>query len=219
MAHKTCVPSFFVKVQNQHYRLVLIISSNISNKQNGDYYIFYDTGLPIINATYLSKSRHYILLISFFAYVYGLNNDNTMVIEQLKEFTETDFKNLKELMSQLSEGIVLEKSDLERVIGDNNCSFYVIRNTDGSIIASATLAIFNSPSSKKASIEDVIVSKEYCGQHIGLKIVDHLISKAKKHSPIEAQLTSKPKRIKANILYQSLGFEKKETNFYRMVLN
>ena len=50
------------------------------------------------------------------------------------------------------------------------------------------------------------------------RIVGCAMEVASSMSPIEIQLTSKPHREAANALYRSLGFERVETNCYRIKL-
>ncbi len=65
-------------------------------------------------------------------------------------------------------------------------------------------------------IEDVVVDKNYRGKGIGRKLTKMLIKEAKKQKADCVELTSKPSRIEANTLYESLGFKKRETNYYRL---
>lgn len=48
--------------------------------------------------------------------------------------------------------------------------------------------------------------------------MDRLIEEAQKAGLIELELTSRPSNVTANAWYQKLGFEKRETNVYRMKL-
>jgi ribosomal protein S18 acetylase RimI-like enzyme len=64
-------------------------------------------------------------------------------------------------------------------------------------------------------IEDVVVSENYQNRGIGKKLLLSALKQAKKIGAKEVNLTSNPKRISANFLYQKLGFEKYETNVYR----
>ena len=72
----------------------------------------------------------------------------------------------------------------------------------------------------KGYIEDVVVDKMYRGLGIGKQITHDLIRIAKKRGAEWIDLTSSrsPKRKAANALYQKLGFQKKATNFYRLIL-
>lgn len=87
---------------------------------------------------------------------------------------------------------------------------------EGRIVGCATLCVFCSPTGRKATIEDVVVSRECRGMHLGEQLVGHLIDTARRQAPIELHLTSKPIRVAANRLYQKMGFTRKETNCYVM---
>lgn len=84
------------------------------------------------------------------------------------------------------------------------------------IIGCASLCVFDSPTGKKASIEEVVISSAYRGQHFGKQLMECVIEYAKSLAPITLQLTSRPQTVVANALYRSLGFLKRETNAYRM---
>ena len=63
----------------------------------------------------------------------------------------------------------------------------------------------------------MVVSESYRGQGIGKKLMDFAIQFVKEQGVSLLMLTSNPARVAANNLYVKLGFEKKETNVYRMV--
>ena len=70
----------------------------------------------------------------------------------------------------------------------------------------------------KGYIEDVVVDKMCRGLGLGERITRDLIRIAKKRRAEWIDLTSSPKREAANALYKKLGFQKKATNFYRLML-
>lgn len=141
-----------------------------------------------------------------------------MEIQELRNYTQAQFEDLSHLMSELSDRVNFTQTDLMLVLKDANCHLYVIQN-DEHIVGCATLCFFHSPTGTKASIEDVVVSSDYRGQHFGKKLMEFVLDQARQLAPIELHLTSNPKRVAANKLYQSLGFQKKETNCYRMMLD
>lgn len=67
-------------------------------------------------------------------------------------------------------------------------------------------------------VESVTVLSECRGQHIGRKLMEHLIAEAKRMGVQSLHLTSNPKRMAANGLYQAMGFVRYETNCYTMIL-
>lgn len=140
---------------------------------------------------------------------------DNMEIQELQNYTQTQFEVLKQLMSELSDRVNFAQTDLMLVLKDSNCHLYVVLDGER-IIGCATLCVFHSPTGTKASIEDVVVSSAYRGQHFGKQLMEYVLEQAKAYAPIELHLTSNPMRVAANKLYQSLGFQRKETNCYQM---
>lgn len=140
---------------------------------------------------------------------------DNMEIQELQHYTQSQFEDLKQLMSELSDRVNLTQTGLMLVLKDSNSHLYVIFDRER-IIGCATLCVFHSPTGTKASIEDVVVSSAYRGQYLGKKLMVYVLEQAKAYAPIELHLTSNPMRVAANKLYQSLGFQKKDTNCYQM---
>ena len=140
-----------------------------------------------------------------------------MEIQEIQTYTQAQFEDLKQLMSELSDRVNFTETDLTLVLKDSNCHLCVILDGEH-IVGCATLCIFHSPTGTKASIEDVVVSSAYRGQHLGKQLMEYVLEQAKACAPIELHLTSNPMRVAANQLYQSLGFQKKETNCYQMMI-
>ena len=138
-----------------------------------------------------------------------------MEIQELNNYTQSQFEDLSHLMSEMSDRVNFTQTDLMLVLKDSNCHLYVILDGER-IVGCATLCVFHSPTGAKASIEDVVVSSAYRGQHLGKQLMEYVLEQAKAYAPIELHLTSNPMRVAANHLYQSLGFQKKETNCYQM---
>ena len=193
---------------------------------------------------------------------------DNMEIQELHNYSQAQFEDLKQLMSelmeqrvekecshslsrvateeakgQLSDRVNFTQTDLMLVLKDSNCHLYVILESltpspssssaklrtgagEGRIIGCATLCVFHSPTGTKASIEDVVVSSAYRGQHLGKQLMEYVLEQAKEYAPmdstdsptVELHLTSNPMRVAANKLYQSLGFQRKETNCYQMLI-
>ena len=138
-----------------------------------------------------------------------------MEIQVLHNYTQAQFEDLKQLIAELSDRVNLTQTDLMLVLKDSNCHLYVVLDGER-IVGCATLCIVHSPTGTKASIEDVVISSAYRGQHLGKQLMEYVLEQAKAYAPVELHLTSNPMRVAANHLYQSLGFQKKETNCYQM---
>ena len=82
-----------------------------------------------------------------------------------------------------------------------------------------TLATYLAPTGRKAWIEDVVVDSQMRGQKLGRQLIDRVVDEARRLAPCSLMLTSRPARVAANALYKSAGFEQRETNVYKRVLN
>jgi ribosomal protein S18 acetylase RimI-like enzyme len=94
---------------------------------------------------------------------------------------------------------------------------YVIRE-EGRIVATGTLCIKHTLEFAIADIEAVVVGSRYRGRGYGKELMGSMIEAAKSIRVHHIQLTSNPARVAANRLYQDLGFERYETNCYKMML-
>ena len=96
----------------------------------------------------------------------------------------------------------------------NNHLFFLWK--DEQIAGMLTVGIYYSPTGGKAWIEDVVVDESFRGQGLSKLLVAHAIEFTQSKQITTLMLTSNPKRVAANKLYQAMGFERKETNVYRM---
>ena len=143
---------------------------------------------------------------------------NNMEIQELQNYTQTQYEDMKHLLSELSDRVNFSQADLMMVLKDSNCHLYAILDGER-IVGCVTLCVFHSPTGTKASVEDVVVSSAYRGQHLGKQLMEYVLEQAKAYAPIELHLTSNSVRVAANKLYQSIGFQKKETNCYQMTIS
>ncbi len=136
-------------------------------------------------------------------------------IIELNTLRDAQVKEVVQLMYELDPTITVTPEMVKKTVKAPGTHFIAVTAEDH-IIGCASLCVFDSPTGRKASIEDVVVASAYRGQHIGKQLMQHVIEHAKTLAPINLQLTSRPERVAANKLYQSLGFQKRETNAYRM---
>ena len=97
---------------------------------------------------------------------------------------------------------------------ENSHLFFLMK--EGQIAGMLTVGIYYSPTGGKAWIEDVVVDETFRGQGLSKRLVAHAIEFTQSKQIPLLMLTSNPKRIAANKLYQAMGFGRKETNVYRM---
>jgi ribosomal protein S18 acetylase RimI-like enzyme len=86
------------------------------------------------------------------------------------------------------------------------------------IVGSLTLAVFRLPTGIRSWIEDVVVDSNERGKGIGEKLVRAAIERAHQEGAKTVDLTSRPSREAANRLYRRCGFETRETNIYRFII-
>jgi len=82
-----------------------------------------------------------------------------------------------------------------------------------------SLVLFPIPTGTKAWVEDVVVDSSARGKGIGKALMNHALKKVREKRGKSIDLTSRPSRETANKLYQSLGYQKRETNIYRLSLS
>ena len=138
---------------------------------------------------------------------------------ELCTLTDSQIADLLGLMKELNAELTVTPEMQRRAVGAPGTRIFVAENDAKHIVGCATLCVFESPTGRKASVEDVVVLPAYRGQGIGRTLLQRIIDFAgSKLSPIDLHLTSNPSRTEANALYQALGFVQRETNVYKMSL-
>ena len=139
-----------------------------------------------------------------------------MEIIELNTLSKADIASLDSLMKELTSEKKVTSDMLLATVSDPSTHLFAAVE-DGQIIGCASLCVSHTPTGAKGSIEDVVVGSAFRGRHIGRMLMEHIIEYARREfSPIELHLTSRPAREAANLLYQSLGFYRYETNYYKM---
>ena len=82
-----------------------------------------------------------------------------------------------------------------------------------SIVGILTLVIYRVPTGIRARIEDVIVDEPNREQGIGEALIRHALDIARDAGASGVALSSNPRRVAANRLYQRVGFKRLETKF------
>lgn len=120
------------------------------------------------------------------------------------------------LLKELDEtSVSLKESDVKEMIGSTANRIFVAK-INNEIIGMITLIIYRIPFAKKGLLEDFVVDEKYRGRGVGTKLIKTAIKQAKKEKVRYLDFTSRPERVIANRLYESLGFKKRNTNSYRI---
>lgn len=144
-----------------------------------------------------------------------------MRIEKAVEVTDELLSALSRLILQLApEKSPPTRDDLTSILNSPGASLLVARlsyENDG-IAGILTLIVYRVPTGARAVIEDVVVDEKYRNRGIAKAMMTRAIELAREAGASNISLTSNPKREAANLLYQHMGFQKRETNLYILQL-
>lgn len=138
-------------------------------------------------------------------------------IENITSFDVALISPIADMLHQLTgREMQFGEQELRAIIENPASQLFVLRAYD-KVAGMLTLGRYTSPTGTKVWVEDVVVSNEYRGKGLGRRLINHAIEFCKlKYSPCTLMLTSNPKRVAANELYRSNGFDPKQTNVYKM---
>lgn len=139
------------------------------------------------------------------------------MVDELSLYTSQDLKDIGMLMHELSATSFCNEELMKNALQDGNVHVYVIRDK-GHIVATGTLCVKHTLEFAIADVESVVVCSKYRGRGYGKELMAAMIEVAKNLNVHHIQMTSNPKRVAANQLYQSIGFERYDTNCYKMVI-
>lgn len=104
---------------------------------------------------------------------------------------------------------------LEDIVAAPATDIFVATDDEGTIVGTATLAVFQIPTGRRAWIEDVVVDDAARGTGVGGALTRAMVDRAGELGCTTVDLTSRPSREAANRLYLREGFEVRDTNVYR----
>ena len=137
-------------------------------------------------------------------------------IVEIKNYSLEYQEAMQRFLDQLtSSPMTLTEEMFNQLLASPNSHLFFLWK-DGQIAGMLTVGIYYSPTGGKAWIEDVVVDESFRGQGLSKLLVAHAIDFTQSKQIPTLMLTSNPKRVAANKLYQVMGFERKETNVYRM---
>lgn len=154
-----------------------------------------------------------------------------MEVVELTSFSEKDLLDIDDLMHQLSTTSFCNEEKLQKVMEDADSHLYVIRKVQdvsdvsgvskglsGCIVATATLCVSHTPEFTLGGVEAVVVDSDCRGQGLARQLMEHILTEAKRFGCVKLHLTSNPRRVAANALYQKMGFQLYATNYYEKEL-
>jgi ribosomal protein S18 acetylase RimI-like enzyme len=112
----------------------------------------------------------------------------------------------------------IDHSHLEKLIDSDAIKLFGAFDENKKLIGMLSLVLFPIPSGMRCWIEDVVIDQHHRRKRLGQTIMNYAIDYAREKGATTIDLTSRPSRIEANEMYRRMGFEKRDTNVYRMNL-
>ena len=140
-----------------------------------------------------------------------------MFIEKVSELTDEIYSAVCNLVPQLGvHKVVTTQDKLTALINSESSTLLIARFPDekSNIIGILTISIYRVPTGVRSIIEDVIVDNSMRRRGIAKGLMGVAIELAREAGANGISLTSNSQRVEANLLYQSMGFAKRETNAY-----
>ncbi len=142
-------------------------------------------------------------------------DSNEKILKKVKEKFSFDLDRVKELTTQLDSTAEINEQSLYKAMLDGYV--YQIKE-EGKLLGMGWIFPRQTILRSQAVVEDMIVDESQRGKGLGEKILLELIKWAKDQGVEVVELTTNPKRIAANSLYQKVGFKLHETNHYLLKL-
>ena len=140
-----------------------------------------------------------------------------MVIDVVSKLTDEIYDSICRLIPQLGTHKMMPTRDEMIALIDSETSKLLIGrypDKDSAIVGILTISIYRVPTGVRSIVEDVVVedAMRRCG--IARALMLAAIDIARTAGANGVALTSNPQRVEANLLYQKMGFAKRETNAY-----
>lgn len=132
----------------------------------------------------------------------------------LSSVADSDANDIAHLLGQLSQTATFDRSRLEAIITHDATELLVVRES-GRIVGAATLVTFPLPTGLRGHVDDVVVDAAMRGKGIARALLTRMTELATQRGLRTLDLTSRPSRESALRLYESVGFERRETNALR----
>lgn len=141
-----------------------------------------------------------------------------ITFDALKEITPENLVELQALSDVLhTDGRKLSEEGVAEVL-KNPLLVCIVARDGAHIVGMGSLYLIPKMGKVSAYIEDVVVRDSYRGQGAGKGIMKHLIEVARERNVVSISLTSRDGRTSAHALYEKMGFEKVDTNVFRLVV-
>jgi ADP-ribose pyrophosphatase YjhB (NUDIX family) len=142
-------------------------------------------------------------------------DSNMDILKFVKDKFTVNWEDVKKLVSQLDSTAQVKEQSFYKAL----LTGYVAKVEErGRLLGMGWAFPRQTILRNQAIVEDMIVDESQRGKGLGEKILKDLIAQGKKDGVEVFELTTNPKRIAANGLYQKVGFKLHPTNHYLLDL-
>lgn len=141
-------------------------------------------------------------------------------VEAVTEATPDLYAAIARLLPQLNPKLqVPDMARLRRLIADPAATLLVAKDGDA-IVGTTTVVVYTTPFWIKARLDEVVVDDSARGKGVGEALVKAALDVGREHGAQIAELQSGrgPNREAAHRLYERMGFQVRETDVFRIVL-
>jgi ribosomal protein S18 acetylase RimI-like enzyme len=140
-----------------------------------------------------------------------------MYIEVVSDVTEDLYQALQRLIPQLgAHKIPPTRDEIRELVESESSTLLAAHEIDekGPILGILCLTVYRVPTGVRSIVEDVVVDGSARRRGIAEAMMQKAIALAREAGAEGISLTSNPQRQAANLLYQSIGFQLRQTNPY-----
>jgi ribosomal protein S18 acetylase RimI-like enzyme len=128
--------------------------------------------------------------------------------------SEDDLAAIERLLPQLSSTAVFDRARVKSMLRHPGTDLMVAR-LGGQLVGMATLASFPLPTGVRGHLDDVVVDQELRGRGVARLLLEAVIELARERKLRTLDLTSRPTRESAIRLYESVGFQRRDSMLMR----
>src|SRR5437899_697689 len=139
-------------------------------------------------------------------------------IEMPTEVTPELVEALGRLVLQLNPNLATPTAEHLRLLLKDPGATLLIARDGNEIVGTAMVIVYPTTLRFESRIEDVVVDESARGRGVGEALVRECIELARRRGASIVELQTARVRVAANRLYERMGFERRESNPYRMTL-
>jgi GNAT superfamily N-acetyltransferase len=139
-------------------------------------------------------------------------------IETVTKAAQEVHEALARLLPQLNSKLPIPTMERLQAIVDDPAVTLLVARDGKEIVGTTTLIVYTTPFWIKGRLDEVVVDESARGKGVGAALVKASLDIAREKRAEVVELQSGVQREAANRLYPRMGFKRRDTNVYRIVL-